>query len=837
MPIVFFTISVHAQANTTMSIQGKIVNQSDGTNVVPGTPTCILTGADTCDIRINVYSALTGGTLLWYETHSNVELGDNSGIFSLALNSICNNWTAPTAGGCGGTGINWGTDPTVFFEIHFDDDGNGDFVTPEIFARSELTTVPYAYYADVAGSVSGGLDTVYDNDTDQVLGIDNTNGLKFLSTVAGNIVFDLQSTGDIVFEDNNVTFLTISDTGGFAYILDATDNPEFNITNAGTGDINFDLTSTGDFTVSENGLAFFTMHNDNSITYSSDDATDVFTINNGNLAIVNSGTPDLSLNGLDFYVEGTLEVDSNSDFGGNININDNQIQSFRVENLATAPTCDNTVPGKIYHNTANNNTYVCNGTNWIQVDQTPNTTVLGEFYDGTGGTNANSATPTAIPWNNEVRKDSGITHDTVTNNTRVYLDKTGWYKISYNISHENQSNSRKNVRCRIRLNGTTFVIPSDSYSYSRNQVDEWATNTTTTIFETTATNTYYEVVCNGEGSEVGTVAANTVANQSWTTVEKTGGTALTAAVDLDLAYDNDTDKRLNIDNVNGLEFLSSTAGNIIFDLQSTGDFVIEDSGSALFVVLDSGEVGIGTDTPLAGLDINFAGTAAAPALIWQNDSNTGIFHPAADEIAFSANGAEQIRITGNGLRFYGKTSDPTTPQEGDMWFRSDVDNFKIHADGRTQEIRTVAIAQVYETGTTTFNTSTAIDWDGTSTTFRFVDATYTHTTATNPSRVTINDAGLYRISYNISWDTTVNARRTSTCRFYVNGSLITPGVGSSHAYSRNSTDDWETNSAEFMYAFSAADYYEIRCENTGTSGNITTLTNESWTLIELIRRN
>ena len=146
--------------------------------------------------------------------------------------------------------------------------------------------------------------------------------------------------------------------------------------------------------------------------------------------------------------------------------------------------------------------------------------VMGQFYDSIGSQDVNVSTPVAIQFNQETREDAGITHDTVTNNSRVYLDDADWYEVTYSISHESQTNARKNIRCAVRLNGTTTVIPSDSYAYSRNTTDEWATNTATTLLQTTSSDEYYEIVCRGEGSNVDGDSANTVADQSWTLVEK-----------------------------------------------------------------------------------------------------------------------------------------------------------------------------------------------------------------------------------------------------------------------------------------------------------------------------
>ncbi len=145
------------------------------------------------------------------------------------------------------------------------------------------------------------------------------------------------------------------------------------------------------------------------------------------------------------------------------------------------------------------------------------------------------------------------------------------------------------------------------------------------------------------------------------------------------------------------------------------------------------------------------------------------------------------------------------------------------------------VAQAYESGTTTFNAATAIDWDGTSANARVIDNIYAHDTGSNPSRITVNQNGLYRVSYNVSWDTSVNSRRTATCNFAINGTAVTPAIGSSHAYARNSTDDTETNSASFIYRFTSGQYYEIQCTSTGTAGSITTLADQSWTSIEYLQ--
>ena len=61
-----------------------------------------------------------------------------------------------------------------------------------------------------------------------------------------------------------------------------------------------------------------------------------------------------------------------------INLLGNEALNFRVENLAAAPTCDGTLAGRLYHNTTDNVTYVCDGTTWLDIN-------AGTTYTGSGG--------------------------------------------------------------------------------------------------------------------------------------------------------------------------------------------------------------------------------------------------------------------------------------------------------------------------------------------------------------------------------------------------------------------------------------------------------------------
>ncbi|KXK26642.1 MAG: hypothetical protein TR69_WS6001000649 [candidate division WS6 bacterium OLB20] len=200
-------VDIRAAVASTLNFQGKIVNRPDGTNLITGTPSCVAAGADTCDLRVSIYSDPVGGTLLWREPHENIELGDYEGVFSLSLNSVCGNWESP-GGSCSGSGLSWGDDSSVYVEIEFDDDGNGDFSSAETFSRKQLTTVPFAYEAERLGGIASSgfvqLSPASIQATGNVttpliyLNEDGANTPNLIQMqVASSDVFTVSNTGDI----------------------------------------------------------------------------------------------------------------------------------------------------------------------------------------------------------------------------------------------------------------------------------------------------------------------------------------------------------------------------------------------------------------------------------------------------------------------------------------------------------------------------------------------------------------------------------------------------------------------------------------------------------------
>lgn len=132
------------------------------------------------------------------------------------------------------------------------------------------------------------------------------------------------------------------------------------------------------------------------------------------------------------------------------------------------------------------------------------------------------------------------------------------------------------------------------------------------------------------------------------------GTTLTRATILE-----STNSNLAINLSGSAEvFITAAAEDITSSVEITGgsitgitDLAIADGGTgasnAAGARTNLGVAASGANTDITSLNLG-AGSASAPSLSTTGDTNTGIFFPAADTIAFSTNGTEDFRIGSSG---------------------------------------------------------------------------------------------------------------------------------------------------------------------------------------------
>ena len=117
-------------------------------------------------------------------------------------------------------------------------------------------------------------------------------------------------------------------------------------------------------------------------------------------------------------------------------------------------------------------------------------------------------------------------------------------------------------------------------------------------------------------------------------------TAGTTVYTLDYSVANENDIRLVINNViqrPGVSYAYSATGTT---LTLTSATLVTDTMYAVFI----GRA-VQTVLPPSNINIQLAdGSAGSPSLNFANDTNTGIFRPTADTIAFTEGGTESLRI-------------------------------------------------------------------------------------------------------------------------------------------------------------------------------------------------
>ena len=103
---------------------------------------------------------------------------------------------------------------------------------------------------------------------------------------------------------------------------------------------------------------------------------------------------------------------------------------------------------------------------------------------------------------------------------------------------------------------------------------------------------------------------------------------------------------------------------VTLNASSTAGFVTTADTSTIWQLQTNGTTAVTVDDSQRVAFV--AGTAALPAITTTGDTNTGIFFPTADTIAFAEGGTESMRITSTGTVAIGTTTTPTAK----LWVES-----------------------------------------------------------------------------------------------------------------------------------------------------------------------
>jgi hypothetical protein len=176
----------------------------------------------------------------------------------------------------------------------------------------------------------------------------------------------------------------------------------------------------------------------------------------------------------------------------------------------------------------------------------------------------------------------------------------------------------------------------------------------------------------------GTVGATTPAAGTFTTLSSTGNTtigdAVTDTITVNGLFVTGTVLRsaqtatntlalaaYDVDGTAYTNLVTLTASNTpTLALTSTGVGTINN----MSVGATTASTGAFTTLSATGVTTVQAGTAALPAITTSGDTNTGIFFPAADTIAFSEGGVEAMRLNSSGNVLVGTTSAATPSTTG-----------------------------------------------------------------------------------------------------------------------------------------------------------------------------
>ena len=492
--------------------------------------------------------------------------------------------------------------------------------------------------------------SVVDPTADNIIYLPNASGTLMLANGSGNLtglsgmVFNngegIYNTpdGTIVFQDGATNLFTVVSSGGlgngtFTGDLavqggDITSSSSLLTINAG-GNVDIQDILTADSLVLDTGG--ITLQNGETINNTIDGIVSVgvpvtgyMEILNGNMKVGN-GTPTLPLNGEDFYVEGTLETGGNALIGGtqtivgDLNVNGGDINSTAgtlvINAGGTVDIQDNVTADSLTLDTGgltlSNAETITNAVDGTILLTAPTTSLTGDitiqgndltFGNGESISNSTDGTllftsPTSsftgdvTITGNDLSFGNGETLSNATDGTILAtLAATGSFEVS--TGNLKVGNGTPDVA----LNGEDAYVEGTFETDGNARFDGAVTlGDSSTDLVTFNGNIATSTPFSFEGSTVDAnylsfVITNPTAIRQITFPDATGTVLLGGADTIDFS---DLSDNLTLD---ASTQISAGAFNLTTNLTGTGDFVIQDNGSTVFSVLDSGTTQI--DGPL-----------------------------------------------------------------------------------------------------------------------------------------------------------------------------------------------------------------------------------------------
>ncbi len=278
-------------------------------------------------------------------------------------------------------------------------------------------------------------------------------------------------------------------------------------------------------------------------------------------------------------------------FNENLDMEGNEVQNLRIENLASAPTCDATAIGRIYYNTTDKLTYSCDGVStWNPLENALNATIefpVVQARRTTSYTLTTTFTDIDLDTTDLENDTTTLDHDD-TNRDRINIGATAMYQIIYGYTAGGSATSTHEARARVRVNDTTVLHGSESVNTNYN--GEFSTTSASFLAnlsdgdyisfqlqrdstsDTTQDEIYFSIVklegIKGEKGDTGAAGPSTDSETFTIDNDNTGG-------DLSLVFGQSLNERLTWDSVNS-EFDLSDDLHITGGLEISGSFKDKD---------------------------------------------------------------------------------------------------------------------------------------------------------------------------------------------------------------------------------------------------------------------